>query len=69
MKALELTYILFQISPYSRYIQRSLRKKKKVYFFNWMGISQESSRYENYVACELLAWVNGWNDAGLGGGI
>ena len=67
MKALELTYILFQISPYSRYIQRSLRKEKKVYFFNWMGISQESSRYENYVACELLAWVNGWNDAGLGG--
>ena len=66
VKALELTYALFQVLPYSRKIQRSVRKEKKVYFFDWAIVPEGGIRFENYIACELLGLVNVWNDAGLG---
>ncbi|MBI2995877.1 MAG: ATP-binding protein [Candidatus Melainabacteria bacterium] len=66
LKALELTYILFFIKPYTKNISRSVRKEQKVYFYDWTRINNESNRFENYVACELFILVSFWNDSGYG---
>lgn len=66
LKALELTYILFFIKPYTKSISRSIRKEPKVYFYDWTRISDEANRFENYIACELSSLISFWNDAGYG---
>ncbi len=65
IRALELIYVAFQLSPYSKKLQRSLRKEKKLYFFDWTLVGDPAACFENYVACELWSWVSSWNDAGI----
>ncbi len=60
---LNLTYVLFRLSPYSKKISRAVKKEKKVYFYNYSVISDEAARFENYVALELKARVDLWNDS------
>ena len=66
LKALELTYILFFIKPYTKNISRAVRKEQKVYFFDWTRVKDESAKFENYIACELISLISFWNDAGYG---
>lgn len=61
---LELAYVIFVVEPYSRNIARSLRKEKKLYYFDWTYIDNPAKRFENYVAVELKALVEMWNDFG-----
>lgn len=61
---LELAYISFPVEPYSRNIARSIRKEKKVYFFDWTHITDIAKRFENYVSVELKALIEIWNDLG-----
>lgn len=63
MRSLILTYILFLIPPYSKKIQRSIRKEKKVYFFDWTQVPHGGKRFENYVACELKNRTQLWSAA------
>lgn len=64
LQALVLTYILFRIPPYSRKISRSIKKENKAYFFDWTQVSDESKRFENYVAVELKNRVELWSAMG-----
>jgi len=66
LNALELGYLIFRVPSYSKKIARSIKKEKKVYFYDWTRISNIGSRFENYVACELKAITELWTDAGLG---
>lgn len=66
LSALVGTYIIFELSPYSKKIRRAVKKEKKIYFFDWTRVKNESARFENYVAFELFCWVQKWNNAGFG---
>ena len=66
LRALELGYFIFFLSPYKKSISRALKKEKKVYFFDWTRIESISKRFENFVACELKSLITLFNDAGLG---
>lgn len=66
LKALRLGYFLFELPPYTQKLNRALTKEKKVYFHDWSFVSDQSKRFENYVAAELLSWISGWHDAGIG---
>ncbi|MCP5046901.1 MAG: ATP-binding protein [bacterium] len=67
VKAMQLTYIIFLISPYSHKIARAIRKEKKAYFFDWTRCTDEAARFENYIAVELKVMTELWNDSGIGG--
>lgn len=66
LKALELGCVIFSLSPYSKKITRSVKKEKKVYFYDWTRVADPSFRFENYVAVECLSLIQYWNDQGLG---
>ena len=66
LKALELGYLIFRISPYHKKIARSLKKEQKAYFYDWTRVTLEFARFENYVAVELKVWTDLWTDAGTG---
>jgi len=63
LRSLILTYIVFEIPPYTKKIQRALRKEKKIYFFDWSLVTDPAKRFENYVAVELKNRVELWNVA------
>lgn len=64
LKSLELCYVLFFISPYSKKISRSVKKEKKCYLYDWSIIKNEAVRFENYLAVELKVLTELWNDIG-----
>ena len=66
LEALKLCYIVFLVPPYSKKIQRTVKKEPKVYFFDWTHVKNEAARFENYVALELYSLINLWMDAGFG---
>lgn len=53
-------YLAFKIPPYSKNIKRALLKSPKCYLYDWTRIKDESKRFENYVAVELLARTHLW---------
>ncbi|MEA1991011.1 MAG: DUF4143 domain-containing protein, partial [Thermodesulfobacteriota bacterium] len=65
LKAMELGYLIFRISPYSKKIVRSLTKENKVYFFDWTRINDPAAQFENYIAVELKTLLELWTDAGI----
>jgi len=66
LRALRLCYGVFELSTFTRKINRALKKEKKVYFYDWSRLEDEGIRFENYVAVELLTWISSWHDAGRG---
>lgn len=66
LQALRLTYFLFEVPAHSDRLNRTLTKEKKVYFHDWSFVTDEGKRFENYVAAELLSWIDAWDDAGTG---
>jgi predicted AAA+ superfamily ATPase len=63
VNSLILTYVIFRVHPYSKKINRALKKESKVYFYDWTLINEPAKRFENYVACELKNRVGLWNGA------
>ena len=63
IRYLMLTYALFEVPPYDKKIKRLVKKERKVYFFDIALVEDEANRFENYVACELKARIDLWNDA------
>jgi predicted AAA+ superfamily ATPase len=57
-----MSYILFEIAPYSKKISRLVKKEKKVYFYNYAIVNDEAARFENFIALELKARIDLWND-------
>jgi predicted AAA+ superfamily ATPase len=64
LRAMQLTYVVFMVAPYSRNIARSLKKEPKCYFFDWTRCEDAGGRFENYVAGELKAMTALWKDGG-----
>jgi predicted AAA+ superfamily ATPase len=59
-------YLVFQISPWVNKVSRAITKERKAYLFNYPLIQEESARFENMVALELLRAVYNWNERGYG---
>ena len=63
---LKTLYYGFEIRPWFKNIENSLRKTTKWYLRDWAAVSDEGKRAETLVACHLLKAVQGWTDLGLG---
>ena len=61
----ELFYV-FDVKPWARGLQRSLRKEGKMYMWDWSEVEAPGPRFENLVACHLLKACNFWTDVGEG---
>lgn len=66
LKLLEIFYLIFRITPWTKKISRAILKEKKLYLFNYPEIQDMSFRFENMVAIELLRAVYNWNEYGYG---
>lgn len=59
----EALYIIFRVTPYHRYIARSMHKEAKIYFYDTgMVAGNEGVRLENLVAISLLKHLNAIED-------
>lgn len=65
ISAMQLTYVIFLVPPYSQRIARSIKKEKKCYFYDWSRCADSAKRFENYVALELKIMLELWNDNGI----
>ncbi len=55
IQILEMLYIIFRITPFSRNIARSLKKEPKIYFFDTGMVDGDAGvKFENYLALSLL---------------
>ncbi len=63
---LKYLYYGFEIRPWFRNVENSLRKTPKWYLRDWSGIKDRGKRCETMAACHLLKAVEGWTDLGYG---
>jgi len=66
IKTLQSFFYCFTVQPWSKNIPRSLIKEPKTYLWDWINVSEEGNRAENFVASHLLKAVHYWTDCGLG---
>jgi len=66
LEGLELVYLTFRIPPYTRNLERAIRKEPKLYFWDWSLPLEAPARFENRIAAALMRAVHVWNEEGLG---
>lgn len=59
---LERLYYCYRVTPYAHSTVRSLRKSPKLYLWDWSGIADEGSRFENLIAGHLLKMCHSLED-------
>lgn len=59
-------YYGFEVRPYFRNVESSIRKTPKWFLRDWSLITDEGRRFETMTACHLLKAVECWTDLGLG---
>lgn len=59
-------YFGFEIRPWFRNVENSLRKTPKWFLRDWARVPDPGKRFETMVACHLLKAVEGWTDLGYG---
>ena len=64
--ALKHLYYGFEVRPWFRNVENSIRKTPKWYLRDWSCIEDFGSRCETMAACHLLKAVNAWTDLGYG---
>jgi uncharacterized protein len=64
LNALKRLYLVWPLTPYSRKLQRALKKDQKWYFLDWTYAGNEGSRFENMIATALLRFVTSLDDRG-----
>lgn len=64
--ALKNLYFGFEVRPWFRNVENSIRKTPKWFLRDWSQIEDEGKRAETFVACHLLKAVEGWTDLGYG---
>lgn len=42
-----------------------MKKEKKLYLFDYSLIEDKEKKFENYIALELLIFIEAWTDAGI----
>lgn len=63
VQILKALYIVFQVTPYSKNIARSLLKEPKIYFFDTGLFNGAGKQFENLMAVSLLKHLYGRSDA------
>ncbi len=66
IEVLKGVYLVFTIASWHRDIKRSIIKEKKLYFFEWSLLSESESRFENFLAVNLLRMAVRFTEIGLG---
>lgn len=64
LEALRRLYLVWSLRPYSRKLQRTVRKEQKWYFLDWTYAGNKASRFENMVATSLYRFVTSIDDRG-----
>lgn len=59
-------YYGFEIRPYFKNVENSIRKTPKWFLRDWALVADEGKRFETMTACHLLKAVECWTDLGLG---
>lgn len=62
MLALENSYLLFKVTPYSKNIKDSIKKSPKYYFYDFPRVTDEGAKLENLVALALYKEISLRND-------
>lgn len=62
IELLERLYVVFRIPVYAGRLARSLRKERKLYFWDWTDVPDPAARYENMVASHLLKYCHWMRD-------
>lgn len=58
IRVLESMYVIFRVTPYSKKLNRAVKREYKIYFYDWTEATSEGARLENMVALHLLASCN-----------
>ena len=66
IKALKYLYFGFEVRPWFKNVENSIRKMPKWYLRDWANVQDEGKHAETFVACHLLKAVEGWTDLGYG---
>jgi hypothetical protein len=66
ISALERIYYLFALRPHSRRVQRGLKRERKVYYWDWAEVRDESARFENLIVSHVRKACHAWTDFGFG---
>lgn len=64
--ALKYLYYGFEIRPWFKNIENSIRKTPKWFLRDWSQIDDDGKRAETFVGCHLLKAVECWTDLGYG---
>ena len=59
-------YFGFEVRPWFKNIENSIRKTPKWFLRDWSWVEDEGRRAETLVACHLLKAVEAWTDLGYG---
>ena len=63
---LEKLWLLFSIRPWSKRLNRTIKKEVKSYFTNWIYAGNDGAIFENLIAMHLLRATTLWSDCGYG---
>ncbi|MBP7654747.1 ATP-binding protein [Candidatus Dependentiae bacterium] len=63
---LKRVFLIFEVPPYNKSLARAIKKEKKIYFYDYSLAVNEGSRFENFIALNILMYVNRLNDCGIG---
>lgn len=58
LNILERLYVVFRIAPFGHSKIRAVKKEMKAYLWDWSLVSDEGTRFENFVACQLLKYCH-----------
>jgi predicted AAA+ superfamily ATPase len=59
-------YLIFTIPPWHRNLTRSIKKEKKLFFYDWSYLEVPGRRFENLLAVTLLRMAARFTEMGLG---
>jgi uncharacterized protein len=59
-------YLIFTIPPWHRNLTRSIKKEKKLFFYDWSYLEDPGKCFENLVAVSLLRMTARFTEIGLG---
>ncbi|MBI4431690.1 MAG: DUF4143 domain-containing protein [Candidatus Omnitrophica bacterium] len=60
---LERLFVIFRISPFGNPKIRAVKKEQKAYMWDWSLVEEPGTRYENFVASQLLKYCDYLEDA------
>lgn len=62
LKIFERMYYCFRIPPYGPPKVRAVKKEQKLYLWDWSTVNESGSRFENFIASQLLKYCHFMED-------